>query len=94
MPFGGYNPLDDGEYEDFSPWFKPERKVEKVVTETLTFTCKELYDLYKWIDAMDPKPHLIKIYSTQTGIGPSLRAEIDNGEGEGIYKDFTDYESW
>lgn len=62
--------------------------------ETLTFTCKELYDLYKWIDDMDPKPRLIKIYSTQTGIGQSLRAEIDNGEGEGIYKDFTDYESW
>ena len=27
MPFGGYNPLDDGEYEDFSPWFKPRKKV-------------------------------------------------------------------
>jgi len=27
MPFGGYNPLDDGEYEDFSPWFKPRNKV-------------------------------------------------------------------
>jgi hypothetical protein len=68
--------------------------VEKAMIETLTFTCKELYDLYKWIDDMDPKPRLIKIYSTQTGIGQSLRAEIDNGEGEGIYKDFTDYESW
>ena len=30
MPFGGYNPLDDGpldEYEDFSPWFKPKEQV-------------------------------------------------------------------
>ena len=27
MPFGGHNPLDDGEYEDFSPWFKPRKKV-------------------------------------------------------------------
>ena len=27
MPFGGYNPLDDGEYEDFSPWFKQRKNV-------------------------------------------------------------------
>ena len=27
MPFGGYNPLDDGEYEDFSPWFKQRKKI-------------------------------------------------------------------
>ena len=30
MPFGGYNPLDDGpldEYEDFSPWFKPRKNI-------------------------------------------------------------------
>ena len=26
MPFGGYNPLDDGEYQDFSPWFKPKKE--------------------------------------------------------------------
>ena len=30
MPFGGYNPLDDGEYEDFSPW-GPRR--EPLITE-------------------------------------------------------------
>ena len=36
MPFGGYNPLDDGEYEDFSPWFKPEVKENKMNEVDLT----------------------------------------------------------
>ena len=36
MPFGGYNPLDDGEYEDFSPWFKPEVKENKMTEVDLT----------------------------------------------------------
>ena len=39
MPFGGYNPLDDGpldEYEDFSPWFKPKDKVMPDNNERLT----------------------------------------------------------
>lgn len=36
MPFGGHNPLDDGEYEDFSPWFKPEVKENKMTEVDLT----------------------------------------------------------
>jgi hypothetical protein len=45
MPFGGYNPLDDGEYEDFSPWFKPEVKENKM---KLAWLC---YDYDEWLKA-------------------------------------------
>ena len=42
MPFGGYNPLDDGEYQDFSPWFKP-KKEPKMSEFDLTKILNSLY---------------------------------------------------
>ena len=37
MPFGGYNPFDDGpldQYEDFSPWYNPK---EKTMSNVIAF---------------------------------------------------------
>lgn len=54
----------------------------------------ELETLVEWVNTFDPQPRVIKITATATGIGTSLRAEVETAEGEGRYKDLTDYESW
>jgi hypothetical protein len=60
----------------------------------ITITPIELNTLMEWISSMDPSPRVVKIISTATGIGRGLRAEIETAEGEGSFKDLTDYENW
>ena len=55
---------------------------------------KELESLSEWIKPMDPQPHKITLIGGSTGIGFCLRAEIETAEGEGLWKDITDYETW
>ena len=59
MPFGGYNPLDDGEYEDFSPWFKPKEdkltevdltKIQLVWTQDILVRIKTILDSKGWTE--------------------------------------------
>jgi hypothetical protein len=54
----------------------------------------ELTTLMTWIETFDPKPHRVKIIAHHTGIGTALRAEVETSEGEGRFKDLTDYENW
>jgi hypothetical protein len=61
---------------------------------TITITPKELNTLMEWIGSMDSSPHVIKIIANHTGIGAQLKAEIETSEGEGHFKDLTDYENW
>jgi hypothetical protein len=60
----------------------------------LMISPKELESLTEWIKPMDPQPHKITLIGGSTGIGFCLRAEIEIGEGEGLWKDITDYENW
>jgi hypothetical protein len=60
----------------------------------ITINPVELESLFKWINDMEPKPHLIKLISGSTGIGSCTRAEIETDDGEGKWKDITDYECW
>jgi hypothetical protein len=55
---------------------------------------KELETLMTWISTFDPKPHTVEIIAEATGIGTALRAEVVTAEGEGRFKDLTDYENW
>ena len=59
MPFGGYNPLDDGEYEDISPWFKPKEnkmnevdltKIQLVWTQDILVRIKTILDSKGWTE--------------------------------------------
>jgi len=54
----------------------------------------ELETLIEWINTFNPKPNRIKIIAHLTGIGTALRAEVETQEGEGRFKDLTDYENW
>jgi hypothetical protein len=60
----------------------------------LMISPKELESLTEWIKPMDPQPHKITLIGGNTGIGFCLRAEIETAEGEGLWKDITDYENW
>ena len=61
---------------------------------SITIGIIELETLVKWINTMDPHPHVVKIVATATGIGTHYRAEIESGDGEGRFKDLTDYDTW
>ena len=54
----------------------------------------ELETLVQWVNTFEPAPRVIKIIGTETGIGCALRAEVETAEGEGRFKDLTDYENW
>jgi hypothetical protein len=54
----------------------------------------EVATLVEWIGSFDPIPHVIRVTATATGIGTHLRAEVETADGEGRFKDLTDYESW
>jgi len=62
--------------------------------QKLMISPKELESLTEWIKDMDPQPHKITLIGGSTGIGFCLRAEIETVEGEGLWKDLTDYENW
>jgi hypothetical protein len=68
---------------------------EDTMTErSITISPAELNTLTKWLESFEPLPHSVRIIATATGIGTALRAEIETAEGEGRFKDLTDYENW
>jgi hypothetical protein len=62
---------------------------------SINISPKELSTLQDWISTFDTPAHTITLtVSNSSGIGPSIRADIELGNGEGRYKDLTDYSSW
>ena len=62
---------------------------------SINISPKELLVLVEWVSTTFDKPPVqIKLIATATGIGTHIRAEVETAEGEGVYKDITDYESW
>ena len=49
-------------------------------SKSITIGITELETLVKWINTMDPQPHVVKIVATATGIGPHYRSEIESGD--------------
>jgi hypothetical protein len=48
----------------------------------------------EWISTLEDKDFLVEITATPTGIGEVIEASIETAEGQGVWKDLTDYESW
>jgi hypothetical protein len=69
------------------------QKWRKMKTE-VTMSPSEIETLVDWVKTFDPPPHQVRIIAASTGIGNHLRAEVDQGDGEGRWKDITDYENW
>lgn len=54
----------------------------------------ELRTLVEWVEKLEVEPPKIRLIASHTGIGLHIRAEVETSEGEGQFKDITDYESW
>jgi hypothetical protein len=63
-------------------------------TQRLTISPAEIETLREWVKDMDPQPVKITLIASFAGIGSCIRAEVETSEGEGRWKDITDYENW
>lgn len=62
--------------------------------ERMTLNMKEIKRLVEWLESIDPPPDCVDLITHATGIGLSIRAEFETSDGEGRFKDLTDYERW
>ena len=57
----------------------------------------EIKMLYDWVESF-PKEYgenpVVEIKIHQTGIGPSITGSFETNNGEGIWKDLSDYDNW
>ena len=58
-------------------------------------TMKEFQLVAQWLKDRGLSDNVsVTIKSGQTGIGATLMVMVETKDGEGIWKDFTDYDSW
>lgn len=58
-------------------------------------TMKELQLVAQWLKDRGLSDNVsVTIKREQTGIGATLMVMVETKDGEGIWKDFTDYDSW
>ena len=52
--------------------------------------------IIEWYDNLDAydKSKCIIIETVDTGIGTAIKVYLETKPGEGVWKDFTDYNSW
>lgn len=63
----------------------------------ITICIDDLRSIVEWYDSLDKAPTTsfnIKIFANSNGIGPVVRAFVETGNQQGVWKDFTDYDSW
>ena len=61
----------------------------------MKFTMKEFQSVAQWLKDRGLSDDVsVSIKSEQTGIGSTLMVLVETKDGEGIWKDFTDYASW
>lgn len=70
----------------------------KLESETkIELTFQDIMSIAHWIEGYrdpDKQPQFVTIKHTHTGIGPAIEAYIELKEGEGVWKNFTNYDSW
>ena len=62
----------------------------------IKLTVKDLRELLSWIDSVGvEKTAVVEVtVSHSSGIGPSIEAKMETEQGQGVWKDLTDYGSW
>ncbi len=65
-----------------------------MTTKTVNLTPADLLKIVEWISTFETAPRVIQIITQSTGIGTAVRVEVETKEGEGRWKDITDYENW
>ena len=64
-------------------------------TNEVRLNAKQVAELAKWLTDKgvgDLCP--VRLRQTETGIGPAIEAHVEIAEGEGIWKDLSDYDNW
>jgi hypothetical protein len=66
-------------------------------TTSISLSKGEIKLIHDWVQSF-PKEYgenpIISIKIHQTGIGPSMKGYFETNEGEGIWKDLSDYDHW
>ena len=61
----------------------------------MKLTMKEIQTIAQWLKDRGLSDDVkVEIESEATGIGTSLTVMVETKDGEGIWKDFTDYDTW
>lgn len=61
----------------------------------LTLTAKQLAEIAQWLSAQSVEARAkVTVRITETGIGPSLVALVEISDGSGIWRNFTEYDTW
>lgn len=65
------------------------------VKHNVFLNVNDLRSIVEWLDSLkvEYNPN-INIILTPTGIADAIEVKVTTKDGEGIWKDFTDYESW
>lgn len=61
---------------------------------TVKLRLDDVKRLVAWAEQLGPRNISIEIKVTTTNIGPKIVALAETDEGEGVWKDITDYDSW
>ena len=68
---------------------------ESIPMKEINILTSDLTQLMEWLSTgFEIMPQKVKIVTIETGIGTTIRAEVDTSETEGRYKDLTNYENW
>jgi hypothetical protein len=64
--------------------------------QRVKLTVNDLRKMIHWIDSEGVENTAVVeiMVSSSSGIGQGIEAKIETGKGQGVWKDFTDYESW
>ena len=66
-----------------------------IMEYVVKLTMKEMQSIAQWLKDRGLSDNVpVTIKSDQTGIGTTLMVLVETRENEGIWKDFTDYDSW
>jgi hypothetical protein len=61
----------------------------------VTLRVSDIIKICEWVKQFEESdPDVEIIVSHSSGIGPSIEVSVETKTGEGLWKDFTDYENW
>lgn len=65
------------------------------MTETsIKIRIDDVKRLASWMERLDPRNSPVEIKVSTTPIGSVVTAYVETDEGEGVWKDITDYDKW
>ena len=66
-------------------------------SNSITIPSNVVRDIWYWLEGKrDPNDPIknVTIEVTETGIGPHIKVHLQTRPGEGVFKDFSEYDKW